>query len=248
MECGKVQGKGARHFGCEMGRDAADALHNHLRDAWRRSNVEGLLHIMQDDHPADPYNALFMQEAMERAGIESRVIRSVAGLSWAADGGILDERGDRVCTVWKSWAWETALDQIRRECEDDERKLETYHPGERHEGDVGLVDVLLCSEVMVYEPLWTLIPSNKAILPVVWSLFPNHPFLLETSFELTDALRASGYVSKPIDGRCGDNIRLFDRTETLIDETGGQFGARDQIYQELLPLARAGDLYGQPST
>jgi glutathionylspermidine amidase/synthetase len=248
LECGKVQGKWARHFGCEIGRDAGEALHDHLRDAWRRSGVEGLVHVMRDDHPEEIYHALFMQEAMERAGIESRMIRGMAGLSWAPDGGILDERGDRVRTVWKSWAWETALDQIRRECENDERKLETYRPGERHEGDVRLVDVLLRSEVMVYEPLWTLIPSNKAILPVLWSLFPDHPYLLETSFELSDALRARGYVSKPIVGRCGDNISLFDRNQTLIGETGGRFGDRDQIYQELFPLARRGDLYVQPST
>jgi len=248
MECGKVQGRWAHHFGCEIGRDAGEALHHRLCDAWRRSSVDGLLHIMQDDHPEETYHALFMREAMERAGIETRVIRGVAGLSWAPDGGILDECGDRVRTVWKSWAWETALDQIRRECEDDERRLETYRPGERHDGAVRLVDVLLRSEVMVYEPLWTLIPSNKAILPVLWSLFPNHPYLLDTSFELTDALRAKGYVSKPIVGRCGGNIRLFDDNETLIAETSGEFGDRDQIYQELFVLPRSGSLYVQPST
>jgi len=248
MECGKVQGKWGLHHGCRIGSDAGEALHERLRDAWRRSGVDGLLHIMQDDDPEETYHALFMQEAMERAGIESRILRGVADLSWASDGGILDAQGDRVRTVWKSWAWETALDQIRRECDDDEQKLETYRPGERREGEVRLVDVLLRSEVMVYEPLWTLIPSNKAILPVLWSLFPNHPYLLETRFELTDALRAKGHVSKPIVGRCGGNIRLYDHRETLIEETHGQFGDRDQIYQELFPLARVGDLYVQPST
>jgi glutathionylspermidine synthase len=37
---------------------------------------------------------------------------------------------------------------------------------------VRLIDVLLRPEVLVFEPLWTVIPGNKAILPVLWSLFP----------------------------------------------------------------------------
>jgi len=248
MECGKIQGKWADHYQCTTGRDAGELLHDRLRDAWRKSGVDGLLHVMQDEDPEETYHALFMQEAMERAGITSRVIRGTAGLSWAEDGGILDAEGDRIRWVWKSWAWETALDQIRRECDDDPKKLDRYRPGQRHEGAVRLVDVLLRSEVMVFEPLWTLIPSNKAILPVLWSLFPDHPYLLETSFDLTDALRAKGHVAKPIVGRCGGNISLFDRSEALIEETTGQFGDREQIFQALFPLPRVGDLHVQPST
>ena len=117
-----------------------------------------------------------------------------------------------------------------------------------HDGPLRLVDVLLRGEVMVFEPLWTLIPSNKAILPVLWSLFPNHPYLLETTVELTDTLRASGYVSKPIVGRCGGNISLFDRDANLIEETAGQFGDGEQIYQQLFPLSNVAQLYAQPST
>ncbi|HKJ24342.1 MAG TPA: bifunctional glutathionylspermidine amidase/synthase [Myxococcota bacterium] len=248
MECGKVQGKWAAHYEVEAGEDAGEHLHDRLRDAWRRSGVDGLLHILQDEDPEETYHALFMQEAMERAGIESRVIRGTAGLTWADDGGILDPQGDRIRWVWKSWAWETALDQIRSECEDDPRRLESYRPGERHDGPVRLVDVLLRGEVMVFEPLWTLVPSNKAILPVLWSLFPNHPYLLATSFQLDDELRTRGWVSKPIVGRCGGNIRVFGRDAALVEETAGRFGDRDLVHQELFPLARVGEHYVQPSS
>ena len=248
MECGKVQGKWALHYQCDVGEDAGAVLHDCLRDAWRRSDVNGLLHILRDEDPEETYHALFMQEAMERAGIESRIVVGMQGLRWAPDGGIVDAEGTRIRWVWKSWAWETALDQIRQECEDDPRKLETYRPGERHEGPVRLVDVLLRSEVMVFEPLWTLIPSNKAILPVLWSLFPNHPYLLETAFEPTDSLLMKGYVSKPIVGRCGGNISVFDQSQVLLESTAGAFADRDQIYQELFPLAKVNGLYLQPST
>lgn len=248
MECGKVQGKWASYVGCEVGTDSAEDLHARLRDAWAQSQVDDVLHIMQDRGLEETCHALFMQEAMEEAGIQSRIIQGTSELRWADDGGILDAEGRRIKWVWKTWAWETALDQIRAECEDDELKLQNYVPGEPHSGPVRLVDVLLRSEVMVYEPLWTLIPSNKAILPILWSMFPDHPYLLETSFELTDGLRAKGYVSKPIVGRCGSNIAVFSSAAELLVETAGEFERRDQIHQELFPLARVGRYYVQPST
>ncbi len=89
---------------------------------------------------------------------------------------------------------------------------------------------------MVFEPLWTLIPSNKAILPILWMLYPNHPYLLESAYDLTPGLEAKGYVVKPIVGRCGHNISLYDSGSKLIDETAGNFEDRDQIYQALAPL------------
>lgn len=248
MECGKVQGRWAAHAGVHVGRDPGEDLHRHLRDAWQRSQVDDVLHIMQDRGLEETYHALFMREAMEQAGIQCRTLQGTSELRWAPDGGILDGDGRRIKWVWKTWAWETALDQIRAECDDDAQKLRDYLPGEPHSGPVRLVDVLLRSEVMVFEPLWTLIPSNKAILPVLWSLFPNHPYLIETSFELSEELRAKGYVTKPIVGRCGSNITVIGRADDVLAETAGEFQGRDQIHQALFPLARIGRYYVQPST
>ncbi len=245
METGKVQGKWARHYGCKVGRDSGAGLHEDLRRAWAERRIEGVLHIMQDRDLEETYHALFMQEAMERAGIETKIIHGVNGLSWDSEGNILDADGVPIRTVWKTWAWETALDQIREECEDDPQKLEAYRPGEPHSAAPRLVDVLLRHDVMVYEPLWTLIPSNKAIQPILWQLFPNHPLLLNTAYELTEDLARAGYVAKPIVGRCGSNIRIVGSDETLIEETEGRFGSRDPIYQELFALPRIDGQYVQ---
>jgi glutathionylspermidine amidase/synthetase len=89
---------------------------------------------------------------------------------------------------------------------------------------------------MVYEPLWTLIPSNKAILPVLWELFPEQAYLLESAFELTESIGRGGYVQKPIVGRCGANIRLLDEKHEVIEETSGQFDSTNQIFQQLFLL------------
>lgn len=248
MECGKVQGRWARHFGCDDGRDPGERLHRMLVQAWQDSDVDGVLHILVDPNPEETYHALFMREALERAGVRTKIIDRFAGLAWDAEGHIVDADGERILWVWKTWAWETALDQIRAECEDDAEQLRTYRAGEVREGAPRLVDVLLRPEVMVYEPLWTLIPSNKAILPILWELFPDNRYLLETSFELSDDLRREGYVAKPIVGRCGANIRMFDRGEDLIEATSGQFGQHREIFQELFNLPVIDGQYVQVCT
>ncbi|MBI1195585.1 MAG: bifunctional glutathionylspermidine amidase/synthase [Gammaproteobacteria bacterium] len=233
MECGKVQGKWARHFGCEEGRDPGERLHQQLVEAWREAEVEGLVHIMHDRDLEESYHALFMKEAMTEAGLECRVIKGLQGLSWDDAGNVLDPEGRPIRWVWKTWAWETALDQLRAEADDEGQRAALK--GARTAAP-RLMDVLLRPETMIFEPLWTLIPSNKAILPILWQLFPDHPYLLDSQFELTDALRKHGHVTKPIAGRCGDNVALFDRTDSLIVETEGRFGGQEQIYQRFWPL------------
>ena len=236
LECGKIQGKWAEHFGCSDGFDAGRNLHERLIQAWKKAEVNGVMHIMHDKDLEETYHALYMQQIAEAAGIRTKVLRGLSGLTWDNDSNIRDADGVPIKWVWKTWAWETALDQIREECEHDEQALCNYRPGQAHNGPPRLVDVLLRKDVMVFEPLWTLIPSNKAILPVLSRLCPNHPYLLNSAFELRDSLRRSGYAVKPIVGRGGSNISLVDRHSNVIAETGGKFERHDQVFQEIWKL------------
>ncbi len=237
MEAGRVQGKWASHFGVSEGEDPGAGLTAELVDAWAASGVQGMLHIMQDENNEETYHAEYIRAAAEAAGLACRIIRGVSELSWNEKGEIVDGEGTPILFVWKTWAWETALEQIRAECEDEDAR-----PPLRTGADAGkaprLVDVLLRPEVMVYEPFWTLIPSNKAMLPLLWKIFPNHPYLLNSQYELTGDFNRRGYVTKPIAGRCGFNISLFDKHDNLLKETRGGFHRQDQIYQRLWKLPR----------
>lgn len=236
METGKVQGLWAAQAGCDVGRCPGDPLFPALVEAWREAEVNGLIHIMQDRDGEESYHALYMQRAIEEAGLKSKVIKGLSNLRWGEAGEVLDCDGIPITWVWKTWSWETALDQIRDQINDDDEKLRLSQTIDRATQAPRLVDVLLRQSVMVYEPLWSLIPSNKAILPVLWLLYPDHPYLLECHFELTPSLQSTGYVAKPIVGRCGHNISLFDHRNHLLDETAGKFDDRDIIYQALAPL------------
>lgn len=236
METGLIQGLWAENFGCTDGWCPGRDLHDDLIEAWRESGVDDILHIMQDHDLEENYHALYMKSAMEKAGIRCKIIHGTSDLQWDKDGGVCDADGIRIKWVWKTWAWETALDQIRDDLAEDETDLRLHRTIDRTTQKPRIVDVLLREEVMVFEPLWTLIPSNKAILPVLWSMYPNNRYLLNTQYDLTEELQQTGYVVKPIVGRCGENITLYNRRQDLIGETAGQFDSRDQIHQELFRL------------
>ncbi|MZI95608.1 bifunctional glutathionylspermidine amidase/synthase [Vibrio sp. CAIM 722] len=233
-EAGLIQGLWAKQARCEEGEDAGEDLLTMLAEEWRHSDAKGTVHILQDEDKEENYHALFMQRAMAKAGIHSKIIRGLTQLHWNDAGEVVDSEEEAIHCVWKTWAWATALDQIRHECEDDALAppIRTGSP----DAPVRLVDLLLRPRVKVFEPLWTLIPSNKAILPVLWNLFPNHRYLLDCSFELTDELKQRGYVIKPIAGRCGDNIQLVDKHQQQLEQTEGRFSHQQNIYQELWRL------------
>ncbi len=237
-ECGKIQALWAKHMGCKTGRDAGRLLFEDLEDAWENSEAKGLVHILLDNDKEELYHALFMQETMAAANIPSKLVHGVKSLRRDDNGDVVDADGETINWVWKTWAWETALDQLREELS----ASSTAHTAPQ------LKDVLFQPHTMVFEPLWTLIPSNKAILPILWQLFPDNPYLLESHFELNDSLRAEGYVTKPIAGRCGFNIQLVGEDSELLESTSGQFQQQNQIFQALFSLPYIAPFHAQLCT
>lgn len=247
IECGRIQCSWATHYGVREGHCSGGELLPDLVEAWRTAGIVGTLHIMQDANAEETYHALFMKEAIDKAGVPCKVITGVEGLRWDGEGRVVDADGVPINWVWKTWAWETVIDQIRCECDADEEDRRLHRTRDPNRPP-RLADVMLRKDVKVFEPLWTLVPSNKAILPILWSMYPNHPYLLNAQFDLTPELEEKGYAEKPIVGRCGSNIRIVDPDMGVIGATSGNFGDRNQMFQELFPLPRIDGLNVQVGT
>ncbi len=149
-----------------------------------------------------------------------------ARLRWDDAGQLIDGDGRLVNCVWKTGR-ETAMERI---CAKSARRvccavpIRTGHP----ENEVRLIDVLLRPEVLVFEPLWTVIPGNKSD--------PAHPVvalpassLLDTDFTVNDELVRGGYAVKPIAGRCGSNIDLVSHQEELWIKPAASLQPRRKI-------------------
>ncbi|MBP9643726.1 MAG: glutathionylspermidine synthase family protein, partial [Budvicia sp.] len=59
------------------------------------------------------------------------------------------------------------------------------------------------------EPAWKSIISNKALLPLLWEMYPNHPNLLPAYFA-GESHNLTHYVTKPLFSREGANIQIID--------------------------------------
>ena len=70
---------------------------------------------------------------------------------------------------------------------------------------------LLIARTAFIEAPWKMVLSNKAILPILWEMFPDHPNLLAASFQRSDI--SGPCVQKSIHGREGDGVRLLAATD-----------------------------------
>lgn len=97
-------------------------------------------------------------------------------------------------------------------------------------------------KVVILNPAYTLLFQSKAILKVLWELFPNHPLLLATGEQ---PLPAKSWVEKVLFGREGANVRVLDAGGRATAEADGEYGDQPRVYQEFVefPKDAAGNHY-----
>ena len=77
------------------------------------------------------------------------------------------------------------------------------------------------------EPIWKMLWSNKALLAVLWEMYPGHPNLLEARLDGPGGMKE--FVRKPILSREGANVMLV--TERGTFETDGEYGEEGYVWQ-----------------
>ena len=157
----------------------------------------------------DLTNTEYIRDCAIQAGLDTRLLY-VDDIGWdTQDQVFVDMQDQPIRNIFKLYPWEWMV-------------IEEF-------GDNILNDK---NKALWIEPAWKMILSNKAILPVLWELYPDCPYLLPAYFEpghLTD------YVKKPILSREGANIELI-RDNTVLQQTEGDYGAEGHIYQQLFTL------------
>ncbi len=105
------------------------------------------------------------------------------------------------------------------------------------EGDLALLldEIVREQQAIILNPAYTLLFQSKAFMKVLWDLFPNHPLLLETSFE---PLHGKKQVEKRAFGREGANTIIYDESHQVIAKTEGDYGNFKPIYQAYTELPK----------
>lgn len=88
---------------------------------------------------------------------------------------------------------------------------------------------LLNNRFGILEPAWKCILSNKAILPVLWEMFPNSELLLPSTWKDTEQ-PTNNFVIKPMLSREGANIDFIENGVLTHSTDGCYTGPR--IYQQ----------------
>lgn len=95
------------------------------------------------------------------------------------------------------------------------------------------------NNILLFEPLWKSIMSNKYILKIISEMFPDSPYILKCD---DFPLSSGDYCKKPIFSREGANIELVKDRRT-VEETSGEYGQEGFIYQELVEIEPQDGMY-----
>ena len=105
-----------------------------------------------------------------------------------------------------------------------------------------LTKIIENQEAIIFNPAYTLMFQSKGFLKVLWDLYPNHPLLLESSFE---PLVGKRHVRKPFFGREGGDVAIIKESGEVELENKDIYGNHNMLYQEYveLPTDELGNSY-----
>ncbi|HMQ41238.1 MAG TPA: glutathionylspermidine synthase family protein [Paracoccus sp. (in: a-proteobacteria)] len=222
------------------GTDQFNAIHEALATRWAEIAAPGTdIHFAADKQNPEDYATV---EALGWAAREADLgahFTDLAGIGLTEEGQFADDENRVIGTLFKLYPWE---DMLR----DD------------------FAQHLASSQTRFIEPPWKAVVSNKAILPLLWQMFPGHPNLLPAFFEADvaeamrggtpapriakafeaarDALRA-GHVSKPIFSREGAGVVIHQQGREVERAPDDSYDHHVRIVQALAPLPDFGGFY-----
>jgi len=196
--------------------DQFNSLHEQLIAIWQklraRSSASWLHFAAVGDSPEDWGNLDYLRDTAIQAGWQTFSL-PVERIGWNG-AKFVDEFNVPIEVLVKLYPWEWLV-------------REDFGPA------------LLASTMQVIEPAWKMLLSNKAILVVLWELYPDHPNLLPVYYE--PAALGSKYVKKPKLAREGANVSVVDGA--TVRTTEGHYGAEGFVYQAVAPLPKFGEDY-----
>ena len=183
------------------GADQWNSLHERLVDAWKRQSPllppgapVHFAHSAADELGEDLMTVAYLRETADQAGLATEVV-SMEDIGWdGLTGRFVDKQLGFIRSCFKLYPWEwLATDEF------GPHVLDTLDNG----GGTG--------STLWIEPAWKMLLSNKALLAVLWELYPGHPNLLPAYLdgprELADE---GGYVAKPLLGREGAGVTVHE--------------------------------------
>lgn len=203
--------------GIKKTKDQFNSIHEKLIAYWSEQkplfNNMPLYFSCIKDNAEDFTTSEYLRDCAIQAGIETGQI-FMDDIGWDTNAECFTDLEDKpIKNIFKLYPWEWMINEPFGKYISVDRKSAYW-----------------------IEPAWKMILSNKAILPILWELFPESEYLLPAYF---DEGHLENYVKKPILSREGANVELITN-KIVIEKTEGEYGEEGFIYQEsfILPEFR----------
>jgi len=199
---------------CEPDADQFNSIHEKLIARWGEMHGQlpgdGRVYFTCDSESMEDKGTVdYLRDTAQQAGLTPLAI-DIADIGWDGQRFVdLDPRP--MAALFKLYPWEWMV-------------REAFGTN------------LLARTLRLIEPPWKMLLSNKAILPVLWELFPDHPNLLAAAFE--PGRFATDYVKKPIYSREGANVSIRARGAAV--DAGGDYGEEGFVWQAYHALPESG--------
>jgi len=187
------------------GFDQFNSVHERLIEAWarvRRERGGRVVFAVQDESIEDVMTVAYLRDTAMQAGLKTATL-AVAQIGWDDRRGVFTDLAERpIDLLFKLYPWEWMLRE----------EFGRFLPRAR---------------TRWLEPPWKMVLSNKAILPVLYEMFPDSPYLLRADYRPI----GGDFVAKPFYSREGANVRLVRHGRADV-ETDGDYAEGPRIYQQ----------------
>ncbi len=195
-------------------KDQFNSVHDQLIQTWKdvKNALKGsTLHFScMKETLEDLTNIEYLRDCAIQAGIPTKLI-FIDDIGWDGEN-FVDLEDEIITDIFKLYPWEWLI----------------FEPFAMHIAND-------TAKSQWIEPAWKMILSNKAILPILWKLFPNHPLLLESYFDEPNGM--PNFVKKPLLSREGANVTLYENN-AITEATKGDYGDEGYICQALVNLPK----------
>ncbi len=189
---------------------------NHLLIA--QSDKEPTLITTSLGYPEDRKHAEFIMECAVSQGF-AVAYADLAEIEFAPGEGIFIQADDggsvQADYLYKMIPWEFI-------CFEEPELLDILH------------NLIMNDLVHVFNPPYTLVFQSKVFLHHISQKYSS-PYFLQSSRD-PSSFRGRSYVEKVSFGRLGENIKIFNEIGQVIEQTPGDFGHFEKVYQEFTQL------------
>lgn len=197
--------------------DQFNGIHEGLVQSWKDIFPEGGdIHFAGAlENNEDTGTLQYLASTAMEAGFSTRVL-DMDALN-LQDGRFYDPAGEPVKRCFKLYPWEWMVDESPDGC---------------------------LADVKWLEPIWKLIMSNKAILSVLYDLYPTSPYVLPCYLSRP---QEGIFCKKPVYSREGHNVSVLEiknwEERPRIAETEGDYNTGAYVYQQYVKPTPYGGRY-----